>query len=269
MNFSVKFWCSAPVAVVFVNLAGSGSASAQTFLMGAYQSTSTYFTEVLSTFQVPPQPDPNVTTVSTSVGLWPGLEDTDGTCVLQPVLAYGVRNTQVGPEWTMHNEVECPNTSIHQNYGSVSDGDYIESFVALDQFNQGPGPNCNMSTGEMCNFQIGWYDYSNDTGGNLTPDFTVPAGMHLTRAYGLIMELPPGNNGYSSCGNFPGGPLNSTVGLDAFDASGGPFTSVSPNFTTGVAGQAPFSDYTLNGQSAFNSCGMGISANGGSIQMVF
>jgi len=208
---------------------GARSAWAQaSWVMGATQQApaNSYFTEIVSEFQVPAAPPAFVGPVS----IWPGVEGTasNGTVyVLQPVLLYFQAVPDGNAGWYMRNEV-YPNGTNYGTPVAVNVGDWILGYVYLDDNN--PGSGCNGLTGVNCNYNIGWVDLSNTNLASVLSDFTMPGSP--TYAQGLVFETQPYS--YTSCEDFPY-QTSTSAEVELFTFTwGGLYTPLATNLELGL-----------------------------------
>jgi hypothetical protein len=197
------------IPIVLASLATSAQARA-VWVMGGTQlaPSGDYFTEVTTSFTVPPapaQPSEGVT------NLWPGIEDGMGQWVLQSVLSYGflsegwlMDNMVVGPSNGNPNNTSCPtgNATYCDTPLSVNSGDNIFVGIYLDQSNR--GGNCNLTAGTNCNYTIFWLDFTTGRFSELL-DWTAPT--PLVWAQGLVFEQTLytglGLGSPTSCSDYP------------------------------------------------------------------
>jgi hypothetical protein len=227
--------------VALASMLGSRSASAN-WIMGAQQWAAsqdvTYYSEIVSEFQVPAAP----TVFENPISIWPGLEgNTDEVSyVLQPVLIYDTfAGGEGGPvQWWMQNETDCvgacggiPQGDVAIGQTQVFPGDWIIAIVWIDDNNLGTG--CNVFTGVNCNYNIGWVDLTHTNLSNTRYDVQVPASPNY--ALGLVFEASAGIGGltppFTNCSNFPAQTSTAAfVELMSFTWASGLYTPISPNY---------------------------------------
>jgi hypothetical protein len=233
--------------LALAGLASNSPAKAD-WIVGGTQFASNYFTDVVLSITVPPAP----TVMSGAVSnLWAGIEDAQGSWVLQPVLSYGF----LAEAWQMENVVTGPSNGNPNNTScitgdaqycdapiTVSTGDQIVMQIELDTNNL--GPNCNQSTGAKCNYNVEWLDFTSGAS-SVLQDWTQPT--PLIWAQGLIFEdgisthmgLPPP----SSCNDYPVTLVSANVAL--YEKVGSNFFHQDvTNMTADNPGTAPFSNDT-------------------------
>jgi hypothetical protein len=211
------------VAATLAGLGTTSTAHAQ-WVMGGTQWANNYFTTVVTSFTVPPAPTAQSSAVT---NIWPGIEDAQGTWVLQPVLSYGfleegwlMDNQVYGPSNGNPNNTACPtgNATYCDEPQQVNAGDSIIAGVALDWTNLGSG--CNTNTGTNCNYNLIWIDTTTHQTSELK-DWVAPTPLRW--AQGLVFEANfytgTGLPGPSTCADYPAArEFEATVGL--YESSG-------------------------------------------------
>jgi hypothetical protein len=249
MTNPVKFWRLISLAgAAGTTLLGSGDARAE-FVVGAIQqSGTTYFTQVVTTFNVPNPPTSGSS--QAVVSMWPGLQ-TSNQDLIQPVLEYAYENA---PGWTMHNEVAPGNNkvaAINDTAGDVKAGDEIYAQVWFDQNN--PGSNCKPATGANCNYSSMWWDLTSGSYEFMSRDWTVAEGP--TFAMGMVFETAGGV--YNSCADFPVGGVKFNMAVYQWSSSN-VYTSVTPNFAEETPASSIYFQFTNqglnNGGNAYPNC---------------
>jgi hypothetical protein len=155
---------------------GSGWATSVSWL----NPTGTPISQFTTTWTVPP--DPAAGDAGQVVYLFNGLQNPEGTNLMQPVLQWGATQLGGGPYWTISNwYIDDSGHAVHSHFLQVPSGDVLTGVIA-----RGP------DSGGLCSYTVGFqeYPYLNVPAAGVDPS---PLAVEVLESYhiGDCSEYPP------------------------------------------------------------------------------
>ncbi|HEY4244498.1 MAG TPA: hypothetical protein VGM88_32010 [Kofleriaceae bacterium] len=179
--------------------------SGYTWSVQAQIASGNYYTLMGATFTVPAAPHATFTqSPQEYVAFWPGLGDSPGLSILQPVLYYGYGPQGGGNHWYLQCFYADQTNSAHSNVVAVNPGDSISASMQ--------GTNCN------ANGRCTWTCIATDNTSHVStsgfPAYT--AAYAFDEAYGGVNE----NDQIPSCLYFPTTDATTFASIALYDKTG-------------------------------------------------
>ncbi len=172
-------------------------------------------TKLTSTFGVPSAPSSSAGQV---VFFFPGMEPSDGTIILQPVLQWGASAAGGGASWAIASW-SCGPSCVHSKLTTVRAGDTIVGTIT--------GSSC--SSAGACSWKIVTAD---TTSGRSTTLNTRGDTESYVWLFGGVLEA----YGVSACKQYPASGKESFASVDFYDAKG---DLLAPSYASDLLGTSP------------------------------